>query len=221
MPVETARAAWAASSCLALLLIAGCSALPPGRDAVAAERDGLAAADRAAYESTISRLEAENRALNERLREARDRTDAAATAGGPDAELRERLAQCSERLQDYQAGLERAVAELNDQRRSATTAALQQVAAARPSPSGQIHSRWGPHVQIVGTDIQVTGELWSYRDAATDVQLQLELLEDSQPITETSMPLHVPANTDQTYAHTFHHTPRNGVIYSARVDLDY
>ena len=113
------------------------------------------------------------------------------------------------------------MAELNDQQRSATAAALQQMAAARPSPSGQIHSRWGPFVQIVGTEIQVTGELWSYRAATTDVLLQLKLLEDGKPVAQTSMSLHVPANTDQSYAHTFHYTPRNGVIYSARVDLDY
>jgi hypothetical protein len=164
------------------------------------------------------------RAVGSPSRLRRGRLPAEDGLGGESrADLQNQLAQCEVREQQYKAGLARAVAALNSQQRQGLED-LQRVAAAAPAPAprnakGAISSRWGPRLQIVGTDFLITGQLWSYRDVAADVQLHLELLEDGVPVAETWLPLHVPANTDQTYTHTFHYTPRDGVQYSARAEL--
>lgn len=76
-------------------------------------------------------------------------------------------------------------------------------------------------MQVVGSQILVTGELWSYRDVATDVKLHLELVEDGRVVDHATLDLTVPANTDQTYSHTFYYAPVDGATYSARVRMDY
>ena len=209
------------SGLLISVLAVGCAAVGPPPPPATDSGDGLAATDRAAYEATIAHLEQQNRELDERLRGRHDPPAEDGLGGESRADLHNQLAQCEVREQQYKAGLERAVAALNSQQRDALADA-QRVAAMAPAPrkaNGRISSRWGPRLQIVGTDFLITGELWSYRDVAADVRLHLELLEDGLPVAETWLSLHVPANTDQTYTHTFHYTPRDSVQYSARAEV--
>ena len=211
------------SSLLISVLVAGCAVGGPSPPPPTDSGSELAAADRAAYEATIARLEQQNRELDVRLRGSHDLPAEDGMGGESRADLQNQLAQCEVREQQYKAGLARAVATLNGKQRDALADA-QRVAAMAPAPaprksSGPISSRWGPRLQIVGTDFLITGELWSYRDVAADVRLHLELLEDGVPVAETWLPLHVPANTDQTYTHTFHYTPRDSVQYSARAEV--
>jgi hypothetical protein len=220
--------AWIAPGLTLLFVTAGCGHGAPAGDEMADPAgEPLAAADRAAYEATIARLEAENRSLDQQLLELRESGElgpASLIAGAGAAELDARLRTCEADLARYKEGLERAVDELNASQRAGRLDALQRAAPPSSSagaPSGHISSRLGPRVQIVGSTVLVTGELWSYRDAATDVALHLELLEDNRAVADTFLQLRVPAHTDQTYAHTFDYTPVDGATYSARASLSY
>ncbi len=121
----------------------------------------------------------------------------------------------------YRQGLDKAVAQLN---RSAGRTATPPRRAPAPAPKrdpGRISSRIGPKIQIVGSSVYAYGELWSYRDVDTHVQLTLELLADDRSVATDTIRMLVPANTNTSYRHEFRILVDSKDHYRAQARLSY
>lgn len=146
------------------------------------------------------------------------------------ADLRLRLVETEAEVQQYKAGLEEAVEELN--RVSSESARMQryleQAASSTPTrrtrstpqPKARVSTLGPPQVQILGDQVVVTGHVYNNGDADARGSIVLTLMVDNRPVDDARVPLNVPAGTDQVYSYTFNFSFRNGT-YSARIRLDY
>lgn len=118
----------------------------------------------------------------------------------------------------YRAGLQRCVDELNSQARGARSTYIPSPDPTR-APQARLSTLGAPDVQIVGDNVFVTGKVWNSGDGDASGRLYVELLRDGQVVDSATLPLDVPARTDQAYSTTFRPLISNGT-YSARVRFD-
>jgi hypothetical protein len=119
----------------------------------------------------------------------------------------------------YQAGLDRAVAELN-RVASAAAAAQQQ---ARPSARSRAAQPWAgtPWIKAIGDQLHVTVQVYNWDDADATGNVEVELLADNEVVDSRTESMMVPARSSAPLTAVFRHPARTATTYSARVRLDY
>jgi len=193
-------------ACALALACAGAPEMPPGalsseqaqkiileRDDV---RDALAARERE-LAGEIAALQAEIADLRSQLGLAQ-----------------ESAAQAATRAMQYEAGLGRAVEELNQVSQEAATAAkvrAYRVADATRSasrPRGNVTYYTDPNLSIVGGSVAASGRLYNDGDAEANGTLIVELIGNGDVLATKSQPLRVNQRSWATWQESFEITPR-------------
>jgi hypothetical protein len=189
------------------VLITACEAAAP-RDEAATE--GFAAADRAAYEVTIERLEGEVRSLHAQVAELQGRLEDV-DLGIRCQDYQDRIALLEVELQRYRDGLGRAVAELNQRPSASPTPAA-------PTEWGSVHAFSPPKVERVGDSVVLSGRVYSSFERTKTVRLTLYLVHEGRDVSHRSQVRRIGAKTAIEYSETWSHTP--GAGYSGRLELE-
>ncbi len=145
---------------------------------------------------------------------------------------REIIARQSEEIDRLRTRIQQLKAELAEAREAATSRRAEELRAtlsrgapapptAPPHDRASVSAYLAPQVTPMGDTVLVTGRLYNSGPVAADVEVSLELVEDSQTIDYATLQLPVAARSVASYSHIFRHAPRNGRIYSARVALRY
>lgn len=215
MPASAPRFALAAAVLVALACSLGaCSSEPPApsgsisseaaqklileREAV---RDAAAARERALL-AQVASLQEENADLRAQLGLAEESAE-----------------QQAARAAQYEAGLGKAVEELN-RVAQAPPAVQRSYAPAQRATRANVSTLSAPWVQMAGENVVVSGKLWNSGEAGASGTLYVELLLNGQTVDEQSQPFEMGARTDQAWSATFRTSVREGT-YSARVRMGY
>jgi hypothetical protein len=143
-------------------------------------------------------------------------------------DLSARLEAAERERDQYKAGLEQAVGELNRQSgkhaaelASASAAMATSTAGLAPGRGsrGHVVPLLDPELQVLGDQVLVTGKVYNPGDANAEVEATLELLQGGKRIDSARLSLRVPAGATQPYSQYFRFRPIQGGTFSARLTI--